>query len=224
MRIALRTLRRGSRRPAVEGHRDDEVAEALLVGGVDRAAVERRRAVRCRGEGLVAGRVVDDADGRDAVDDQADRHAEERDAVGVVHGAVERVDDPDPAAARGRRLARDRPMLAGLLGEDRVARVARPDRVEDERLGQVVRLGHHVAGALVVDLLEPLVAVHQDLAGANGQAQRERELVRVGGRGRGGGRGAGHGALHSTARSRTLVPSSVTVLVNVSVCRARSAG
>ena len=132
-------------------------------------------------EGLGAGRVVDDADDRPAVDDQADRHAEERDAVRVVHGAVERVDDPDPAAARGGRLARDGPMLPGLLGEDRVARIGRPDGVEDERLGQVVRLGHDVPGALVVDLLEPLVAVHQDLAGADRDRLRERQLALVGG-------------------------------------------
>ena len=97
-------------------------------------------------------------------------------------------------------------MLAGLLGEERVARVARPDRVEDERLGQVVRLGHDVPGALVVDLLEPLVAIHQDLAGPDGEREREGQLV---GERRGRGRraaagalarGAGgrHGALHST--------------------------
>ena len=112
--------------------------------------------VSCRG------RVVDDPDRRPAVDDQPDRDAEERDAVGVVDRAVERVDDPDPATAGGGRLARHRLMLAGLLGEDRVVREARPDGVEDERLGQVVGLGHDVPGALVVDLLEPLVVVHED--------------------------------------------------------------
>ena len=152
----------GRRRPAVERHRDDEVGQLVLLGGTDRAPVEGRRAVDRRGERLVPGRVEDDPDRRPAVDDQPDRDAEDRDAVGVVHGAVERVDDPDPATPRGGRLARHRLVLAGLLGQDRVVRVARPDRVEDQRLGQVVRLGHHVPGALVVDLLEPLVVVHED--------------------------------------------------------------
>ena len=69
---------------------------------------------------------TDDTDDRPAVDHQPDRDAEERDAVGVVHRAVERVDDPHPATPRGGRLARDRPMLAGLLGQDRVGRVASP--------------------------------------------------------------------------------------------------
>ena len=61
-----------------------------------------------RGERLVPGRVEDDPDRRPAVDDQPDRDAEDRDAVGVVDGAVERVDDPDPATPRGGRLARHR--------------------------------------------------------------------------------------------------------------------
>ena len=45
----------------------------------------------------------------------------------------------------------------------------------------MVRLGHDVLRALVVDPLEPLVVVHEHLAGADGEAQRECELVRVGG-------------------------------------------
>ena len=149
-------------RPAVERHRDRRsrtaspcrrrrIGRPLSVAGPSAVAAND----------LVPGRVEDDPDGRRAVDDQPDRDAEDRDAVGVVHGAVERIDDPDPATPRGGRLARDRPVLPGLLGQDRVGRVARPDRVEDQRLGQVVRLGDDVAGALVVDLLEPLVAVHQ---------------------------------------------------------------
>ena len=62
-----------------------------------------------------------------AVDDERDRYAEERDAVRVVHRAVERVDDPHPTAARGRRLAGDGMVLPALLGQDRVGR--------DRRLG-----------------------------------------------------------------------------------------
>ena len=62
------------------------------------------------------------ADRRPSVDDEADRDAEERDAVGVVHGAVERIDDPHPASPGGGRLAGDGVVLPGLLGEDRVGR------------------------------------------------------------------------------------------------------
>ena len=142
-----------------------------------------------------------------AVDDQADRHAEDRDPVRIVHGAVEGVDDPDPAAARRGRLARDGPMLAGLLGQDRVVRVALSERLHDERLGEMVRLGHDVASALVVDLFEPLVMVHQDDPRLAGEIPGEVEIVRQ----------RGHGELHSTVRSRTVEPSSTTRLVNVSV-------
>ena len=131
MRIALRTFRArvAAARPLsdIEMTKSDscslsEAVTAWLPAERPTAGrpVDRRR------ERLVAGRVEDDADGRRAVDDEADRDAEERDAVGVVHGAVERVDDPDPAATGGRRLAGDRAVLPGLLGQDRVARVAWP--------------------------------------------------------------------------------------------------
>ena len=162
-------------------------------------------------EGLVAGRVEDDPDRRDAIDHERDRDAEDGQAVGVVHRAVEGIDDPDPATPRGGRLARDGAMLPGLLGKDRVVRVARPDGVQDERLGQVVRLGHHVPGALVVDPLEPFVAVHQHRPRAPRDLEREGELgVDVRGDGR-------HGALQSTVNGRGTVPSSVTVWVKVTV-------
>jgi hypothetical protein len=64
----------------------------------------------------------------------------------------------------------------GFLGEDRVVREAAPDRRDHQVLGQVVRLGHDVAGALVVDPLELLVVVHQDPAGSRRGLDREREL------------------------------------------------
>ena len=146
---------------------------------MDRAPVECRRAIDGRGEHLVPGRVEDDPDGRHAIDDQPDRDAEDRQAVGVVDGPVERIDDPDPATPRGGRLARLRLVLPGLLGKDRVGRVVGPDRIEDQRLGQVVGLGHDVAGALVVDLLEPFVVVHQHDPGPDREVEREGELVRV---------------------------------------------
>ena len=45
----------------------------------------------------------------------------------------------------------------------------------------MVRLGHDVAGALVVDLLESLVVVHQDRARPGRERDREREVVALGG-------------------------------------------
>ena len=52
-----------------------------------------------------ADRVVDDADLERAVDLERDRHAEERQAVREVRGAVERIDDPAAARRRRRRGA-----------------------------------------------------------------------------------------------------------------------
>ncbi len=98
-------------------------------------------------------------------------------------------------------------MRPGLLGKDRIRRIARPDRVEDQRLGQVIRLGHDVPGTLVVDLLEPLVAVHQDGPGLLGEVQGERKFV---GEDRAVVRAGRHGDLHS-ARSGTTWPPSVVI-------------
>ena len=221
--MALRTFRARRRgRPAVQRHRDDEVGQLLLVRGTDRAPGKGRRTVDRGGERLVPGRVEDDPDRRPPVDDQPDRDAEERDAVGVVDRAVERVDDPDPATPRGGRLARHRAMLAGLLGEDRVVREARPDRVEDQRLGQVVGLGDHVPGALVVDPLEPLVAVHEDRPGELRELGGEGQLGGV--RQRRGGRSVRHGPEQSISRGRTADPSTVTCWLNVRVSPAVDLG
>ena len=68
-------------------------------------------------------------------------------------------------------------MLPGLLGQDGIGRVALPDRLEDEPLGHVVGLGDHVAGALVVDPLDALVALHEEPAGAGRDLEAEGQLV-----------------------------------------------
>ena len=154
------------------------------------------------------------------MDHQRDRDAEDGQAVRVVHGPVEGIHDPDPATPRGGRLARDGTMLPGLFGKDRIARVGGPDGVQDERLGQVVRLRHNVTGALVVDLLETLVAIHERLAGSVGELERERKILgEIGWRQRARARLGRHrhGALHSTARFRATDPSPVTRFVNVIV-------
>ena len=168
------------------------------------ASPEHGRPVDVGRERLAAHRVVDHADRRDAVHDEAHRDAEERDPVRVVDGAVERVDDPGaPERARlpvpsGPRL----PVRAGLLGEDPVAREPRPDRVDDQRLGQVVDLGHDVPRRLVVDLLHPLVALEQDPSRALGDLPRELEVGRKPARDRLGRHGGAVDVRASSASSR----------------------
>ena len=116
-------------------------------------------------------------------------------------------------------------MLPGLLGKQRIGRVARPDRVEDQRLAQVIRLGHDVPGALVVDPLETLVVVHQHDPGSARQLEREGQLVGPGGvRGPGAvagcrdhRRGTRHGELQSAVSGLTVAPSSLMCCVNVTV-------
>ena len=219
MRIALRTFR--ARDAALRPLSDIETTKSdsfsLSEARTGRPLSVAGPSHRGR-EGFGACRVEDDAHGRAPVNDQPDRDAEDRDAVGVVHGPVEGVDDPDPATPRGGRLARDGTMLPGLLGKDRVAREAGPDRVEDQRLGQVIRLGHHVPRALVVDPFEPLVAIHQDGPGPLGDIEREGQLVRVAADAGGVSACAGHhGALHRTSSGFATEPNCVSRCVNVIV-------
>src|SRR4029079_11360471 len=113
---------------------------------------------------------------------------------------------------RCRRLTGDGVVLTALLGEDRVGGGGRPDRLDHQLLRHVVRLGHDVTRALVVDALQSLVPIHQDLARASRERDGELELL---------GRppllarrpsraSRGHGVRHSTWRSALDVPNSVT--------------
>ncbi len=88
-------------------------------------------ASRDRAEQLVEHRVDDHANGRLTTDDEAHAGAEMGDAGSVVHGAVERVDDPDPMTGLDRRAGAGpvdgpspgtRPGVAGFLGQDLVVR------------------------------------------------------------------------------------------------------
>ena len=158
--------------------------------------------------------------GRHAVDDEPDRDAEERDAVRVVDGAVERVDDPGPPAAASAGLGAVRPArpraraVAGLLGQDPVARKrgpGSPSRMSSSR--QVVDLGDHVLGRLVVDLLDPLVALEQDPPRPlGGDRPRERHVGREPARDR-----VGRHLPQSTVSGFTVVPSVATTASNVTV-------
>ena len=159
---------------------------------MDGLAVQRRAVARDRAEQLVAQRVDDDAHGRLAADDEADAGAEVRDAGGVVHGAVEGVDDPDPVSRLDRCAGAgsvDRPSpgrapgMARFLGQDLVVRERPPDGRDDRLLREVVGLGDHVPGALLDDVLQPLVVLDLDGRGGAGGLDGDGELGGIGRRG-----------------------------------------
>ena len=124
-------------------------------------------------------------DHRPATDGQPDADAEHGDAVGVVHGAVERVDDPHPlvhgrwpgpllpgdgaASPRRRRAAR-------FLGQERVVGKRLADGIDDQLLGERVDFGDHVVLGLVHDALEALVALHLQPAGMARGVHRDGHL------------------------------------------------
>ena len=87
--------------------------------------------------------------------------------------------------------------------------IARPDRVDDQLLGEVVDLGDDVAGALVVDPLEPLVAIHEQPAGRQRRSpSRTRARRRSARRARWTAGAAASRRRQSTASGRTAVPNS----------------
>ena len=205
---------------AVDGERDHEVRQPVLGADLDRSAVELGRPVACRRERLRPDRIVDDADGRGAIDDQTDGHAEQGDPVGIVDRPVERIDDPDPAVVRRGETR--------LLGQDPVAGEGGADGLDDERLGQVVDLGHDVLRALVADRLDPAEPVAEQLPCPDGEVGGEGELdAPTHRRRRGSGLGperiarrgiaGGHGPVHSTASGRTVLPRTVISFENETV-------
>ena len=74
-------------------------------------------------------------------------------------------------------------MAAGLLGQDRVAREAAPDLRDHQLLGAEVDIGHHIAAALAVDLLDAPVSGLDDLAGLPRHIRGEGQLQLPGGHG-----------------------------------------
>ena len=97
-RIALRTAcaRVATARPPSARCTTASLSSSLAEARISVVA-QPCRAVRDGRERLAAHRVVDRAGRGTSVDHEPDRHAEERDPVRVVHGAVERVHDPRPA-------------------------------------------------------------------------------------------------------------------------------
>ena len=207
MRIALRTFR--ARVVAVRPLSDIEMTKSdtrSLSEAWIGSPAERRRTVDRRREQVVTGGVQDDADRRRR-HRRRDR-SRRRTRAGRWRSSRCHRGDPRSRPGRGRKSVprRRSPCARRSPRPGSRRRVAGPDRVEDERLRLVVRLGHDVAGALVVDPLEPLVAIHQDPAGLFGEIRGERELLVEPGR---------HGALHETSSGPGSVPRTVTVLVNV---------
>ena len=145
------------------------IADALLAGIPDALPVEVGTLAGDGVEELVAKGVEDDPEARLATDDEGDADGEEGQAIGVVDGAVERVDDPHPVG----RLAGD----ARFLGQEAIGGEGRPDHLEDGRLAQVVDLGDDVLLRLVDDALEPFVALHVDGAGSPGGRGGHLELT-----------------------------------------------
>src|SRR5205814_810668 len=119
---------------------------------------------------------------------------------------VEGVDDPDPTDAGGRLVA----ARAGLLGKQCVTRERGLDALEDERLGQVVDLGHDVLRGFVVDRTDGTRPRELELARVAGGLDREREL--------GGeatvGQGSGQGDWQSAWSGIGAAPSFVTTVEN----------
>ena len=114
------------------------------------------------GQDEVPGGERDRADRRDAVDHEGDVHGP---VVAVLlaelPGAVERVDDPDPARAEADRV------VGRLLREDRVVGTGRVQRIEDEDVGLGVALGAQGRGVVArrAELEEQLTGVVRDLGG-----------------------------------------------------------
>ncbi len=93
-----RVLPRETRAGQAEVH--DRVADARLARVVDALAIQVGALAGHGVEELVAERVEDDTQARLAVDDEGDADGEEGQAVGVVDGPVQRVDDPQPRRLR----------------------------------------------------------------------------------------------------------------------------
>src|SRR5436190_17173654 len=113
------------------------------------------------GEELLARRVVAGRDFGAAVDFERQRRAVDRKAMGVVGGAVERIEDPAEARgpAPGRRSAQ-------LLREDVVLRESFSDRVAAHPLAGEIDLRDQVDASLFVHAKAGLLPLALDVAGA----------------------------------------------------------
>jgi hypothetical protein len=137
---------------------------------VDRSIVDGRPAAGLGHEQLVQARGVGHAERQRSLDLEADRHAKERKAVGVVGRAIERIDDPAVArVAAGVRTA--------LFAQDGMRRKCRQNRAQDLALALQVDVGDDVDGTLVADLVDRVDPAAQQLAGGRGGLDRDRSGV-----------------------------------------------
>ena len=125
-----------------------------------------------------------------SADDQPDAGAEVRDAGGVVDGAVERVDDPDPVVVVDgccgpAPVAGPSPSVDSEW-PDSSARTSSPGKARRmvammASSRPVIGLRDDVLGALLDDVLEALVVLDLDGCGGPGRLDGDGELGGVGG-------------------------------------------
>ncbi len=144
------------------------VDQAPRARDAQRPAVQVRPLAALGGEELVAQRIEDRPRDDLAVHRERHRGAEEGVAVGEVHGAVERVDEPHMARAGAAEVR--------LLGDDVVLRVTLADRLEDRELAGTVDLGDEVDLALELDRDSARVALALQAAGLHDGFARHRQV------------------------------------------------
>ena len=107
---------------------------------------------------------MDDAEHRLTVDDEPDRHADRREPVHEVGGAVERIGEPPHVGA----------LAAFLLTEERDLRRRPLERGADRALAGDVGVAHEIAGMLLADVLRRGEAVAHDRACGDRGVDRDR--------------------------------------------------
>ena len=134
-------------------------------GNGDRFAVEGRAFSLLGDEQFIEAGIVNHAHHHLAPALVADRHAVTRIAVGVVHGAVDRIDHPQMIGVASRR--------AGLLGENRVTGKLFLDPADDFLFAQQVDFGNEVNFALVMDFTDVVGAFFLDAPRREGRLHRQ---------------------------------------------------
>ena len=142
------------------------LATTSLTHGDALAVAERATALARRVE-VAEHRRVDDAEHGLTVDHQPDRHADRREAVHEVGGAVERIGEPPDVGA----------LAALLLAEERDLRRRPLERGADRALAGDVGVAHEIAGMLLADVLRRGEAVAHDRARGDRGVDRDGEQV-----------------------------------------------
>ena len=148
---------------AVVGEAGDQQAagELGLAGGLNGGAVEGGTLAALGGEHFVPDGVVDHRQGHLILMRIGNGDREDRQAVGVVGGAVERVDVPGVVGIPG--------LVTGFFSHDVVAGEAAADLPQQVGFGLLVDLGDQVDLTFVLDVVGLVKARAQDLSGAASQ-------------------------------------------------------